>query len=216
LQKIQANDVAGRVSAATNRFAMLQAVAVAVCIIVCLTLSIAAFLSLKKTKSDLEALSLVSQAISMLYAGNDTDALEILGKAKVVSKGSISAPYLLTANIYINMQQYNRAKAEYEAYQRTSGKIDNAFKKMVAIKSDKTDKKMQPVKTDSTPVADVMPAQEAPAPIPAIVKQPLPEKAIAQPAPARIKPRVEKIKPVRPRTGAKPSPNTAPDSISFF
>jgi len=63
----------------------------------------------------------------VLYAGNDTDALEILNKAKVVSRGAMSAPYLLTANIYMNMQQFTRAKAEYETYQRTSGKIDNAF-----------------------------------------------------------------------------------------
>jgi hypothetical protein len=39
----------------------------------------------------------------VLYAGNDIDALEILNKAKVVSRGAMSAPYLLTANIYMNM-----------------------------------------------------------------------------------------------------------------
>jgi hypothetical protein len=150
----------------------------------------------------------------MLYAGNDTDALEILANAKAVSKGTISAPYLLTANIYINMQQYSRARAEYEEYQRTSGKSDNAFKKMVSIKSEKIEKKSQSVKIDSTPAAEAMAAQEPAAPLPAVAKQPLPEKVIAQPAPARIKPKAEKIKPVRSKTGARSSPN--PDSISFF
>lgn len=208
LQKIQANNVADSIRATTGRFTMLQVIAVALCIIVCLTLSIAAFLSLNKAKSDLKALSMVSQAISMLYAGNDTDALEILNKAKVVSKGTMSAPYLLSANIYINMQQFTRAKAEYEAYQRTSGKTDNAFKRMVAIKSDKIDKRTQPVKTDSTPASEAVVIQESPA----IAKQPLPEKASSQPAPVKIKPKIEKIRPVRAKTG-KPA---AQDTISFF
>jgi len=70
LQKIQANDVADRVHAATNYLAMFQInCSDAFCIIVCLTLSIAAFLSIKKAKSDLEALSLVSQAISGALCG---------------------------------------------------------------------------------------------------------------------------------------------------
>jgi hypothetical protein len=73
---------------------------------------------------------------------------------------------------------------------------------------------MQPLKIDSTPANDVAATQEAPAP--AVVKQPLPERVSAQPAPVRIKPKAEKIKPVRTRTGAKPLPNAAPDSISFF
>jgi tetratricopeptide (TPR) repeat protein len=217
LQKIQANDVADGIRASTNRFAMIQIIAVTLCIVVCLTLSVAAFLSLKKARSDLEALSLVSQAISMLYAGNDTDALEILNKAKAVSRGAMSAPYLLAANIYINMQQFARARAEYDAYQRASGKSDQAFKKMVAIKSDKADKKILPVKTDSTPFTEASSVQasavqEAPTPAPAVAKQPLPEKA-----PIKIKPKMEKIKPARsPRTGPRSSPNSAPDTISFF
>ena len=213
LQKIQANDVADRVHAATNYLAMFQIIAVTICIIVCLTLSIAAFLSIKKAKSDLEALSLVSQAISVLYAGNDTDALEILNKAKVVSRGAMSAPYLLTANIYMNMQQFTRAKAEYETYQRTSGKIDNAFKRMVAIKLERVDKKNQLIKSDSTPASEVVAVQEPPPnPAPVLAKQPPPERVSAQPAPIRIKPKTEKIRPVRSKTGK----SAAPDTISFF
>jgi hypothetical protein len=216
LQKIQANDVAEGVRASTNLFAMLQIIAVTLCILVCLTLSVAAFLSVKKAKSDLEALSLVSQAISMLYAGNESDALETLSKAKTVSRRTMSAPYLLAANIYINMQQFTRAKAEYEAYQKVSGKSDTVFKKMVSIKSDKGDKKIQPVRNDSMPVTETSTVQEAPTPAPAVVKQPLPERVSAPPAPIKTKPKTEKIKPARsPRTGAKSSPNTAPDT-SFF
>ena len=115
----------------------------------CLSLSTAAFLSLKKTKADTEALSLVSQAISLIYAGYESDALEVLNKAKTVSGGKLSVPYLLSANIYINMQQYARAKGEYEVYQKTSGKNDSAFKKMVSIKIEKIEKKAVPAKADS-------------------------------------------------------------------
>ena len=52
------------------------------------------FLSLKKTKADTEALSLVSQAISLIYAGYESDALEVLNKRKTVSGGKLSVPYL--------------------------------------------------------------------------------------------------------------------------
>jgi len=140
LQKIQANDVADRVHAATNHLAMFQIIAVTLCIIVCLTLSIAAFLSIKKPNRTLSFVAGIAGNKRPL-CGNDTDALEILNKAKAVSKGAMSAPYLLTANIYMNMQQFTRAKAEYETYQRTSGKIDNAFKRMVAINWKKSTKK---------------------------------------------------------------------------
>jgi tetratricopeptide (TPR) repeat protein len=221
LQKIQANEVSGGLRFANGRFSPLQLIVAGLCVIVCLALSTAAFLSLKKTKADTEALSLVSQAICMIYAGYESDALEILAKAKVVSDGKLSAPYLLSANIYINMQQYARAKAEYDIFQRTSGKNDAAFRKMVSIKIEKVDKKTLPVKVDSPAVTEAAVVAEAPQtpppPPPQVLTKPASqERAIAQPGMARIKQKAERARAAHPaKSGGKSSQNAA-DTISFF
>jgi tetratricopeptide (TPR) repeat protein len=215
LQKIQANEVSDGFRSSFASFSMVQLIVIGLCMIVCLVLSSAAFLSLKKTKADTEALSLVSQAISLIYAGYESDALEILNRAKTVSNGKLSVPYLLSANIYINMQQYARAKAEYDVYQRTSGKNDSAFKKMVSIKIERIEKKPVPAKTDSPAVTEAAVVPEAPPapppPPPAAIRPSAAERA--QAAAIRARQKAERAKPAR--ASKRPGQNAA-DTISFF
>jgi tetratricopeptide (TPR) repeat protein len=218
LQKIQANSVSESLQSTTNRFALLQFIVIGLCLVICLTLSTAAFLSSKKTNANIEALSMVSQAISLIYAGYDSEALELLNKAKTVSSGKLCAPYLLSANIFINTQQYARAKAEFDIYQRISGKNDSVFKKIVAIKPEKIEKKTQSAKIDTAlePEAVSAVVQPTPPPAPVIVRQAVPEKASFSPSATRTKQKSERIKSGRSlKSGAKPTQNGA-DTISFF
>ena len=218
LQKIQANAVSDSFRSSSMNLGLVQLIVVGLCLILCLSLSTAAFFSLKKTKADTEALSLVSQAISLIYAGYESDALEVLNKAKIVSGGKLSVPYLLSANIYINMQQYARAKGEYEVYQKTSGKNDSAFKKMVSIKIEKIEKKVVSAKADSPAVTEAAVVSEAPPapPSPAPVSMRPAAQERATPATPRMRPRAEKTKVNRAsKQGGRPGQNAA-DTISFF
>ncbi len=207
LQKIQANDVADRIKTGgkPQTFPLIMAMTTVVCVIVLFFV----LLSLKKVHSELQTLSLVSQALSIMYGGSDNDALEILSRAKTLSGGKMSAPYLLSANIYMNMQQYSRARAEFEKYQKMTGKTDSVFKKMVGVKIDKSEKTAVPAKTDSLqPIS-------APASSPAAETtfKPAPTERAAQPPPVRPRPKIERPRPQRP---SRKGPGGTPDSISFF
>jgi len=211
LQKIQANDVADRIR--TRNSPRMLGIIMPACIAVCVILSLIAILSIKNAHNKLETLSLVSQALSIMYGGSDIDALEILSRAKTLSQGKMSAPYLLSANIYMNMQQYSRARAEFEKYQKISGKTDSVFKKMVTVKMEKNERTLVTSKIDSTPPAPAQPAPVAEN-APAAVKPAAVERVTAPPPAPRLKPRIEKPRPLRPSRKAGTGSN--PDSISFF
>jgi len=211
LQKIQANEVSEKIN--TGVFPSLLIFILAAVTVVCLIVTTVALVSLKKVHSELTTLSLVSQALSIMYGGSDNDALEILGRAKTLSQGKISAPYLLSANIYMNSQQYARARAEFDTYQKISGETDSVFKKMVTVKIDRNEKTVSTQKTDSTHGTALQPASAAEYPA-ATFKPTIAERAAAAPQTVRQKPKIEKSRPVRPvRKGAAGS---NPDSVSFF
>jgi len=208
LQKIQANEVSEKIK--TGGFSPIFNIVMAACVGACIIVTATALISLKKVHAELTTLTLVSQALSIMYGGSDNDALEILSKAKTLSKGKISAPYLLSANIYMNSQQYARARAEFEKYQKTSGETDSVFKKMVSIKIDKAPSLQ---KVDSTPAAPAAGASAAENNA-ATFKPVVTERAAVTPQTARPKPRMEKQRPSRPLRRGSAGANS--DSISFF
>jgi tetratricopeptide (TPR) repeat protein len=207
LQKIQANDIADNLK--TGHASKMMLYGMAACIATCVIVMIFAVASSRRNHNQIETLSLVSQALSIMYGGSDIDALEILSRAKTLSEGKMSAPYLLSANIYMNLQQYSRAHAEFDKYQKVSGKTDSVFRKMVTVKIEKSP--APPVKVDSTPpaVAQAPVTEAAPA---AASPKPTQAERVAQAPIARPKPKIEKQRPARPSR----KPGTTVDSISFF
>ena len=210
LQKILAHDVSDRIG--TGRKTTIVNSLLALCVLLFAAVFIFSFTSAKKTDSKMEALSLVSQALSIMYGGNDNDALELLNKAKALSGGALIDPYLLSATIYINMQHYAQARGEYESYQKLSGKTDNVFKKLVTIRVERekaekasAEKADSIAQTQSSPTASS--ASEA-APSTATFK---PEKMT--PPPAKPRPRIERVRPTARPVKRAPS---NPDSVSFF
>jgi hypothetical protein len=210
LQKILANDVADRLK--KGKPPALLSIVLALCVALCLTLSFISFTSLKKAATEIETLSLVSEALSIMYGGNDNDALELLDKAKAISRGAMKEPYLLSANIFMNMQHFSQARAEFETYQKISGKIDSVFQKMVTVKieKEKNEKQQLPARIDSaaaqTPATSVTETTT-----PAATFKP--ERMMQQQPTMKPKPKNEKTRPVRP---VRKSPSTNSDSVSFF
>jgi outer membrane protein assembly factor BamD (BamD/ComL family) len=211
LQKILANDVSdhvktGKTSNAIKVFGACIALA-------CVAIIVFSFGSLKKVNSQIEALSLVSQALSIMYAGNDNNALELLNKAKTLSHGTLIDPYLLSASIYMNMQNYSRARIEFESYQKLSGKSDSIFKKLVTIRveSEKAER-LAEGKADSlmqNPSPGIAPPEGSPAA--ATFK---PEKI--QPPMPKTRPRMERARSAPNRPGRRSPSGSVPDSVSFF
>jgi hypothetical protein len=211
LQKILANDVSERIK--TGKKTLLPKLVMVLCLVTCLTVSAIALLSVNKAKADIEALSLVSQALSIMYGGNDNEALELLNRAKALSGGTIMDPYVLSATIYMNMQNYGRARGEFEAFQKLSGRTDSVFKKLVnvRIEKEKTEKAAM-TKSDSISPTSAPPGFEA-SPGTATFK---PEKMPPQhEAVAKQRPRFEKQRPPASRPTRKAAPAN-PDSVSFF
>ncbi len=211
LQKILANDVSDRVK--TGKSTALQNIVMILCVLACIAAVAVSVGLLKKTNASIEALSLVSQALSLMYGGNDNDALELLNKAKTITRGTLKDPYLLSANIYMNMQQYDKAREEFETYQNISGQTDAVFKKMVTMKTEreKPDKFLPPMKNDSTQPS-VGSAAASSEPSTATLR---PEKPPAQPPAYKPKPKSEKPQRL-PRQIRKGAPSSNPDSVSFF
>jgi hypothetical protein len=211
LQKILAHDVSDRIK--TGKKTTIVNSLLILCVLLFAAVFVFSFTSAKKADSKMEALSLVSQALSIMYGGNDNDALELLNKAKALSGGALIDPYLLSATIYINMQHYAQARGEYESYQKLSGKTDNVFKKLVTLRveREKAEKAASIEKADST-------AQPQPSPAAASASEAAPSAATFKPEkmtppPAKSRPRVERVRPTaRP---VKKTPSN-PDSISFF
>ncbi len=211
LQKILANDVSDRIK--TGKKTIIPGAVTAICLVAGVVVSIAAFLSAQKAKAEIQSLSLVSQALSIMYGGNDNEALELLNRAKALSGGALMDPYLLSATIYMNMQNYGRARNEFETYQKLSGKSDSVFIKLVTVRIEK-DKMEKAVlaKADSLAQVSASPAGEA-NPSTATFK---PEKMSPQQAPVKPRPRPEKLRQPPPRPSRKAAPAANPDSVSFF
>jgi tetratricopeptide (TPR) repeat protein len=211
LQKILANDVSDRVK--TGRKTTVTSILLVFCVLLCTAVFFFSFASLKKADSKVEALSLVSQALSIMYGGNDNEALELLNKAKTLSGGTLIDPYLLSATIYVNMQRFSQARGEYEAYQKLSGKTNVVFKKLVTIRVERE----KAEKTSAEKADSLVQTQPSPAATSASEGTPptatfKPEKMT--PPPSKLRPKVEKMRPTaRPIKRASPS---NPDSISFF
>jgi tetratricopeptide (TPR) repeat protein len=206
LQKILANDVSDRISAGKTSVGSKIFTAVAVAAFV--GLFAFSYASFKKADARTEALSLVSQAFCIMYGGNDGDALELLNKAKTLSRGTLVDPYLLSATICMNMQQYNRARAEFEEYQKISGKSDSLFKKLVTVRVEKPAEAKPDSMALNAPSAISM-SEGNPASSPA--KN---EKIAAQQPGAKQRPRPERLRPpIRPK---RQPAGSNPDSASFF
>lgn len=206
LQKIQANELSEKIRA--GGFPVMWGVVMAATVAVCLILTTVTLFSLQKIHSEIGTLSLVTQALSVMYGGSDNDALEILDRAKTMSQGKVSTPYLLSANIFMNSQQYSRARAEYEKYQKMSGGEDSVFKKMVTVKIEKSDKAAVPQKAEAVAAAPAA-AENA-----ATFKPAAAERAPAATQTAKPRPRIEKQRTARPARKGNSGAN--PDSISFF
>jgi hypothetical protein len=208
LQKILAHDVSDRIK--TGRKTTIVNSLFALCVLLFAAVFIFSFSSTKKADSKMEALSLVSQALSIMYGGNDNDALELLNKAKTLSGGALIDPYLLSATIYINMQHYAQARGEYESYQKLSGKTDNVFKKLVTLRVEREKaEKASAERADSIAQTQPSPAAaSAGEATPATFK---PEKMT--PPPTRPRPKVDRVRPTA-RPGKRAPSN--PDSVSFF
>jgi tetratricopeptide (TPR) repeat protein len=213
LQKILANDLSGRIN--TEKMSKGTMLFAAVAALAFLLLFIFSFAAQKRTKTQIEAVSLVSQALSIMYGGNDNDALDLLNKAKNLSHGKLMDPYLLSATIYMNMQHYTRARTEFELYQKISGKTDTLFRKLVTFRSEKEkiERPLEP-KTDSLiqnpPAAVSLPeGSQASAP-------PKSERSSVQQQGSKSKTRAERAE--RGRSTGHPSkrPSGNQDSISFF
>jgi tetratricopeptide (TPR) repeat protein len=201
LQKIQANEIAEKIK--TVKSTNIPVVIAVVCTLICVVVMLIALISIKKVDSEIEAVSMVSQALCMVYAGNNDEALEILGRVKTFTKGNMSAPYLLSAGIYADMRQYEAAKADFEKYRKLTGGSDTIFKKMVAEKSEK-DKIVPAVKIDSTKNQAVSSAADA-------TFKPVQNDKTAQTPAGKQRPKMEKQ---RAQRSLKKSVNA--DSISFF
>ncbi|HAJ78188.1 MAG TPA: hypothetical protein DCO75_00320 [Fibrobacteres bacterium] len=201
LQKIQANEISEKIK--TVQSPNIPGIIAVVCTIICVVVMLIALILIKKADSEIEAVSMVSQALCMVYAGNNDEALEILGRAKTFTKGNMSSPYLLSAGIYTDMRQYEAARADFEKYRKMTGGSDNMFKKMIAEKPEK-DKTAPAIKTDSTKNQAVSSAADA------TFKPVQNEKAVQTPA-VKQHPKMEKP---RPQRSLKKSVNA--DSISFF
>jgi hypothetical protein len=210
LQKLLANDVSDRVK--TGKKSGLSGLLMIGCLIICLAVSLVTLLAIGKTKSEMEALSLVSQALSIMYGGNDNDALELLNKAKALSRGSLVDPYLLSATIYMNMQNYNRARGEFESYQKLSGKSDSVFKKLVNIRIEK-EKIERAAAARSDSLAQVQAPVASEGTPPATFR---PEKSPPQPTAMKGRQKIERARAANPRPVRKGSPASNPDSVSFF
>ena len=215
LQKIQANDIAGRIK--TGMMTKFQGYMIVAGVIACLILSLIAIFSIKRANAQIEALSLVSQALSIMYGGNDNDALELLNKAKALSGGTLMDPYLLSATIYMNMQHYSSAQDEFEAYQKLTGKTDSVFNKLVTIriekeKSGRTATAKIDTLTRSQHSSVIMSHSEVNR-SPSTFRQ---EKKASQQPIVKPRPKIERARPVPPRPTRKGSPTGNPDTISFF
>jgi hypothetical protein len=204
LQKILASDVSDRMSAGkTSAGAKLFA---AVAVFAFVAFFAFSYVSLKKANAQIESLSLVSQALSAMYGGNDNDALELLNKAKTLSRGTLVDPYLLSATIFMNMQHYNRARAEFDAYQKISGRSDSLFKKLVTVRVEKTAEAKPDSLVQNPPSAITLTeGNQAPA---------RPEKIATQQPGPKLKSRGERIRPMI-RSKRQPGGVNA-DSASFF
>lgn len=63
-----------------------------------------------------KAVSKVAQTIGKLYAGKDDEALSILNELKITTRNDIT-PFVISADIYIKKQDFNKAREEYKAFQ---------------------------------------------------------------------------------------------------
>jgi tetratricopeptide (TPR) repeat protein len=211
LQKILANDVSDRIK--TGKKNIVPLLITAICLIASISFAVIALMSAQKAKAEIQALSLVSQALSIMYGGNDNEALELLNRAKVLSGGELMDPYLLSATIYMNMQNFSRARNEFETYQKLTGKSDSVFMKLVTVRNEK-DKMEKAVmaKADSFAQSPAASAGEA-NPSAATFKperMPPPQQSSVKP-----RPRLERPRATAPRPSRKASPSV-PDSVSFF
>lgn len=118
LQKVKANEATLELAQSGKRGAGPVATTFIVINLVVLLGGAGAFaLLLYRVNSRLEKTSLLTQVLGKMYAGRDTEALQLLDEMKIRMRNDIT-PFALTADIYRKNHEYLKARKQYEAFHR--------------------------------------------------------------------------------------------------
>jgi tetratricopeptide (TPR) repeat protein len=201
LQKINANKTSRQLRAGRNHLSVVALVLAAVS----LALAVAAvtYASVVAGRMQMQNAyhSALSLAVGSMSAGMDSQALSMLSPLKSAARDDIT-PYALAAAIHEKHSEYQKAIAEYEAYQRLTPTDPLAATLLAVLKADRDDylkSQAAPPPAETAPAVDstasgaVRPPATGVVPLPAV-------KTAEMPAPVK-----RKSKLIIP-----------PDSISFF
>ena len=73
-------------------------------------------LNIQMVNKHRNTVSKISQTIGKLYAGKEEEALSILNELKITTRNDIT-PFVISADIYLNRHDFNKAREEYKAFQ---------------------------------------------------------------------------------------------------
>lgn len=124
LQKIHAQDVSRKLGKHSNALGLAALIIAITGFAGIVILGILTFQGMRYQATEARKTTALLQALGLMHAGRDQDALRLLQDSKN-SPSRDFTPFALAADIYIRQGKFDRAREEFETYQKLYGGANN-------------------------------------------------------------------------------------------